>query len=52
MKPTHELQAKAAKLWNSDLVSEELNQANARKWVEAVLKLGEKWLLATPVQTN
>lgn len=50
MKTPQELQEKAKELWNSDLVPEEQNQANQRRWIEAVLKLGEKWLLAQPVR--
>lgn len=52
MKTKEELDKIAHELWNSDLVSYELNQANRQKWVEAVLKLGEKWILAQPVQRN
>lgn len=52
MKTFQELRQKARKNWNSDLVPAHINQANQRRWVRAVLMLGEKWLLAKPVQTN
>jgi hypothetical protein len=45
-----QLEVKAKELWNSEYVSEEQNRANQQRWVEAVLKLGEKWLLAQPVR--
>lgn len=50
MKTSQELEEKAKQLWNSEYVSEQQNQANQQRWVEAVLKLGEKWLLAQPVR--
>jgi hypothetical protein len=50
MKTPEQLNERAKELWNSEHASEELNQANQRRWIEAVLKLGEKWLLAQPVR--
>lgn len=50
MKQLHELQERARENWTSDLVPDHVNEANQRKWIEAVLKLGEKWILAQPVQ--
>lgn len=38
------------RLYNSDLVSDELNRTNQRKWVKAVRQLGNKWLLVGNVQ--
>lgn len=40
----------AVKLWRVPHVPKEINRANARKWVAAVERLGEKWLLAKPVR--
>lgn len=37
-------------MFNSELVPEHINRANQRKWVRAVLMLGEKWLLAKKVE--
>lgn len=34
------------KLWSSPDVPRELNRINARKWVKAVRRLGDRWLLA------
>lgn len=52
MKTIEDLKEKAKKNWTSDLVPEALNEINRQKWIEAVLKLGEKWILARPVQRN
>lgn len=38
------------KLWSSPDVPRELNRANARKWVQAVRRLGDRWLLAQYVE--
>ena len=43
---TQELRRKARKLYNNNQVPQEVNQYNQRKWVRAVLKLGDKWLVA------
>ena len=50
MKTLQQLRNRARENWNSDLVPAAVNQANQRKWVRAVLMLGEKWILAQPVQ--
>lgn len=34
----------AVKLWRVPHVPKEINRANARKWVAAVERLGDKWL--------
>jgi len=47
---TQELRRKARKLYNNSMVSETVNQHNQRKWVRAMLKLGENWLLAKQVK--
>lgn len=36
----------ARRLFCSDLVPQEINRANARKWVHSLRQLGAKWLLA------
>jgi hypothetical protein len=38
------------RLYNTDYMPREINRANQRKWVAAVRMLGEKWLLAQPVE--
>jgi hypothetical protein len=38
------------RLYNTDYMPREINRANQRKWVQAVRMLGEKWLLAQPVE--
>jgi hypothetical protein len=40
----------ALKLWNVPHVPREVNRSNARKWIMAVERLGDKWLLAQPVR--
>jgi hypothetical protein len=47
---TQELRRKARCLYNNNLVPKEVNQYNQRKWVRAILKLGDKWLLSKQVQ--
>ena len=47
---TEELRRKARQLYNNKLVSEDVNQYNQRKWVRAVLRLGDKYLLAKKVE--
>ena len=46
---TQELRRKARQLYNNKLVPTEVNQHNQRKWVRAVLKLGDKWLIAKQI---
>jgi hypothetical protein len=31
-------------LWNSPLVTREINRANQRKWIRQVRILGDKWI--------
>ncbi len=37
-------------MWNVSHVSQEINRANQRKWVQSVRRLGDRWLLATHVE--
>jgi hypothetical protein len=39
----------ALRLWNVPHVPREANRSNARKWLRAVERLGDKWLLAKKV---
>lgn len=41
---------RAIRLWNVPNVPREINRANARKWVAAVERLGDRWLLARKVE--
>jgi len=47
---TEKLRRRARELYNYDLAPASLNQYNQRKWVRAMLKLGEKWILAKQVE--
>jgi hypothetical protein len=46
---TEKLRKKARCLYNNDMVPEHINRHNQRKWVRAVLRLGENWLTAKPI---
>jgi hypothetical protein len=37
-------------MWNVPHVSQDINRANQRKWVRAVRRLGDKWLLAKYIE--
>lgn len=52
MKPTStfELRQRARALFNNDMVPEHTNQHNQRQWVRAVMRLGDKWLIAKPIK--
>jgi hypothetical protein len=39
---------RAIELYSSEYASKEINRANQRKWIRAVQRLGDKWLLANP----
>jgi hypothetical protein len=41
---------RARALWNSPTASRETNRCNQLKWARAVARLGDKWLLAAPVE--
>ncbi len=45
-----ELRQKARTLFNNDMVPEHVNQHNQRQWVRAVMRLGDKWLIAKPIK--
>jgi hypothetical protein len=47
---THTLRRKARQLFNNREVPVSINQHNQRKWVRAVLQLGDKWLIAKHVE--
>jgi hypothetical protein len=38
------------KMWNNPLAPANINRANQRKWVQAIRKLGDRWLLAQPIE--
>jgi hypothetical protein len=40
----------ALRLWNVPHVPREVNRSNARKWLAAVERLGDRWLLAQPIR--
>jgi hypothetical protein len=40
----------ALRLWNVPHVPKSVNRSNARKWLRAVERLGDRWLLAQPVR--
>jgi hypothetical protein len=37
-------------LYNTEGVDKRINRHNQRQWVRSIRFLGDKWLLATPVQ--
>ena len=49
MLATEQLRRKARVIYNNDMVPEHINQHNQRKWVRAVLRLGDRWLIAKPI---
>ena len=49
MLTTEQLRRKARVIYNNNMVSEHINQHNQRKWVRAVLRLGDHWLTAKPI---
>jgi hypothetical protein len=46
---TEKLRKKARQIYNNDMVPEHTNRHNQRKWVRAVLRLGNHWLVAKPI---
>jgi hypothetical protein len=44
-----ELRRKARVIYNNDMVPEHINRHNQRKWVRAVIRLGDHWLIAKPL---
>jgi len=49
MMTTEQLRRKARVMYNNDMVPDHTNQHNQRKWVRAVLRLGNHWLIAKPI---
>jgi hypothetical protein len=49
MLTNEQLRRKARKIYNNDMVPEHTNRHNQRKWVRAVLRLGNHWLVAKPI---
>jgi len=49
MLKVEELRRKARQMYNNDMVPEHTNRHNQRKWVRAVLRLGDHWLVAKPI---
>jgi hypothetical protein len=49
MLTNEQLRRKARKIYNNDMVSDHINRHNQRKWVRAVLRLGDHWLIAKPL---
>jgi hypothetical protein len=39
----------ALKLWNVPHVPKSVNRSNARKWIRAVERLGDRWVYAKPI---
>ena len=52
MTPTNmfALRQRARALYNNDMVPEHINRHNQRQWVRAVMRLGDKWLIAKPIK--
>ena len=46
-----QLRKKARCIFNNPDVPEYINQHNQRKWVRAVLRLGDRWLIAKPIES-
>lgn len=49
MKPSVSLLRRAVRLFNSEYVPREVNRANRIAWLRSVHMLGDKWLLAEPI---
>jgi len=50
MLTTEQLRRKARQIYNNELAPEHINRHNQRKWVRAVLRLGDHWLVAKPLR--
>jgi len=50
MLTTEQLRRKARVIYNNDMAPEHINRHNQRKWVRAVLRLGDHWLTAKPLR--
>ena len=51
MLTTEQLRRKARQIYNNDMVPEYINRHNQRKWVRSVLQLGDRWLIAKPIES-
>ena len=49
MLTTEQLRRKARVIYNNDMAPDHINRHNQRKWVRAVLRLGNHWLIAKPI---
>jgi hypothetical protein len=47
---TKDLVRHARELWSNPLVPPEINRHNRKAWVRSVLRLGDRWLLASKVR--
>lgn len=45
-----QLKRHAVKLWANPMVPRHIVRHNRRAWLASVLRLGDKWLLAQPVE--
>ncbi len=43
---------RARELWFRDYLPDHICRANARKWARSLRVLGDKWLLAKPVERS
>jgi hypothetical protein len=50
MHRTKKLLRHARTLWNTPWIPEHIRRHNRKAWVRSVLFLGDKWLLAKPVE--
>ncbi len=41
---------RARRHFNCEFVSRDINRANQRKWIKAIRMLGDKWLIARPME--
>jgi len=46
---TFALARRACRLYRGGYMSKEIRRANQRKWIAAVQRLGDRWLLAKPI---
>ncbi len=45
-----QMMRRAVRLYSYDLAPLHINKANRRAWLRSVAMLGDKWLIAKPVQ--
>ena len=50
MLTNEQLRRKARKLYNNDMVPDHTNRHTQRQWVRAVMRLGDHWLTAKPIE--